>query len=273
MSKNKIIFSALLLFLSQTLHAVNDELLFATAPTHSAEETTKLYTPIINFLSAKTGKKFKLDIPTNFIQYSKNIQDNKYDMAFDGPHLVAWRMESHQHMPIVRLPDQIKIVIAAREDSPLSSMEDLQYGVRVCAFVPPNLLTMSMLSYFSSPAKQPEIIRVQGFKNLMTCLKTKKGDAAVLRDKLWDKANKDGLTKGLKLIAKPSRGYPGRTFSVGPKIDPALRDKITNLLLSDEGRKAMGPLLERFKKKNAIKADPAEYEGLAELIRSVWGFQ
>lgn len=273
MSRNRIIATVIALLLPFSISAADDELLFATAPTHSAEETTKLYTPIVNFLSAKTGKKIRLEIPSNFIQYSKRIQDNKYDIVFDGPHLVAWRMERYQHTPIIRFPGQIRIVIAAREKSPLSNIDDLQYGTKVCAFVPPNLLTMSMLSYFPSPAKQPELVRVQGFKNLMKCLKSGKGDAAVLRDKLWNKAKKAGTTKGLKLIARPSRGYPGRTFTVGPKIGPALRAQITDLLLSDEGRKVMQPLLNRFKKKNVIKANPAEYEGLAEIIRTVWGFQ
>ena len=272
MTRNLIPCVFISLFLSPALYAANDELIFATAPTHSIEETTKLYTPIVKFLSAKTGKKFKLDVPTNFIQYSKQIQMNKYDMVFDGPHLVAWRMERQQHIPIVRFPGQIKIVIAAKEDSVLSSMDDLQYGIRICSFTPPNLLTMSMLSYFPSPAKQPSLIRVQGFKNLMSCLKMGKGNAAVLRDKLWEKAQKTGAAKGLKIIAAPTRSYPGRTFTVGPKIDAELRSKITNLLLSEEGLKVMEPLLKRFKKKKTIKANPKDYKGLSSLISTVWGF-
>lgn len=273
MTRNIITCVFISLFLSQALYAANNEFIFATAPTHSAEETQKLYGPIMKFLSEKTGKKFTLEIASSFIQYSSRMQAGKFDMVFDGPHLVGWRMERQQHIPIVRFPGQIKIVIATKEDSVLSSMDDLQYGIRICSFTPPNLLTMSMLSYFPSPAKQPSLIRVQGFKNLMSCLKTGKGNAAVLRDKLWEKAQKSGAAKGLKIIAAPTRSYPGRTFTVGPKIDAELRSKITNLLLSEEGLKVMEPLLKRFKKKKTIKANPEEYKGLSSLISSVWGFQ
>lgn len=273
MSRNLILFSFFSLLFSQTLYAANDEFIFATAPTQSAEETTKLYTPIIKFLSAKTGKKFTLDIPSNFIQYSSSMQKNKYDMVFDGPHLSGWRIERLQHTPILRFPGQIKIVIAAREKSILTNMDDLQYGIRVCSFTPPNMLTMTMLSYFPNPSKQPNLIRVQGFKKLMSCLKKGKGDAAVLRDKLWGKAQKSGAAKGLKLIAKPPQGYPERTFTVGPKINKELRAKITKLLLSKEGQKVTAPLLKRFKKKNLIIANPGEYYGLYNLINTVWGFQ
>ena len=273
MSRKKIILSILVSCLTYSVYAANDEIIFATAPTHSVEETTKLYTPIVKFLTAKTGKKFKIDIPSNFIQYSKRMREGNYDMVFDGPHLVAWRMKRQGHIPIARLPGKIKIVIATRENTKLTKIEDLQYGVKICAFVPPNLLTMSMLSYFPSPAKQPELIRTQGFKNLLSCLKSGKGDAAVFRDKLWDKVQKTPAAKGLKIIARPERGYPGRTFTTGPKIDLALRVKITDLLLSDEGRKVMTPLLNRFKKKNVIRANPEEYTGLSDLINTLWGFQ
>lgn len=273
MFPNKVIISLISLFLSHALYAATDEFIFVTAPTHSSQETTKLYTPIVDFLSKKTGKKFKLHIPHNFIQYSKQMQDGKYDMVFDGPHLSAWRVERLQHTPIIRFPGQIKIVIATQEKSKITKMKDLEYGAKVCAFVPPNMLTMAMLSHFPSPARQPSLVRVQGFKKMMQCIKKGKGDAAVLRDKLWGKAKKSGASKGLHIIAKPPQGYPERTFTVGPKINTELRTKITQLLLSKEGRKVSAPLLKRFKKKNFIIANQGEYIGLSNLINTVWGFQ
>lgn len=273
MSRNIIIITVLAFFLPYSVNAANDEILFATAPTHSAEITQKIYTPMLDFLSQKTGKKFTLDIASSFIQYSTRMQAGKYDMVFDGPHLSGWRMDRQQHIPIVKFPGKIKIVIAAKADSVLSSMDDIQYGIRVCSFTPPNMLTMAMLSYFPNPSKQPDLIRVQGFKNLMKCINTGKGDAAVLRDKLWAKAQKSGAAKGLKIIATPATGYPERTLTVGPKIDAQLRKQITELLLSEDGQKVVAPILARFKKKQFVKADPNEYIGLSSLINTVWGFQ
>lgn len=273
MSRYKIILTILAVFLSFSAKAANNEIVFATAPTHSAEITRKIYTPMLDFLSQKTGKKFTLQVPSSFIQYSTRMQAGKYDMVFDGPHLSGWRMDRQQHTPIVKFPGKIKIVIAAKAESPLSSIDDIQYGIRVCSFTPPNMLTMAMLSYFPNPSKQPDLIRVQGFKNLMKCIHTGKGDAAVLRDKLWFKAQKSGAAKGLKIIAQPNRGYPERTFTVGPKVDAQLRNQITELLLSKEGQKVSAPILQIFKKKQFVKANPSEYIGLANLINTVWGFQ
>ena len=273
MSINRLTITLLAFFLPYSIYAANEALIFATAPTHSAKETTTLYTPIVKFLSAKTGKNFTLEIPASFVEYSNRMQSGKYDMLFDGPHLSGWRMTRQQHHAIVSLPGKIKIVVATKADSRLSSMDDIQYGVRVCSFTPPNMLTMAMLSYFPNPSKQPDLISVQGFKNLINCLKSGKGDAAVLRDTLWENIKKSGDAKDLKIIAMPEHSYPERTFTTGPKINASLREQITQLLLSEEGQKAASLLLKKFKKKQLVKASPEEYVGQANLIKTVWGFE
>lgn len=276
MKNIKIIFTFIsLLFavsFSHLLYAASDELIFATAPTHSPGETKKIYTPIVDYLSKKTGKKIKLSIPKSFTQYSMQMQRGDYDIIFDGPHLADWRIKHQQHRPLVRLPGRIQVVVAVKNDSKLTKLSDLQYGIKACAFFPPNLLTMTFLSHYSNPARQPAIIRVQGFKNLIKCVKKGKGDVAVLRKKLWGKAKKTGANKGLKIMATFPETFPERTFTVGPKISPDLAATITKLLLNNEGQKAAGALLKRFKKKNLIKAKPREYAGLSNLISTVWGF-
>ena len=264
---------ALSLLLSSVVQAAEDDpIIFTTAPTHSKEETIKLYTPLVQYLSKVTGKKFVLMTANNFVEYSVRMRMGKYDMIFDGPHLTGWRMVNLDYTPIVRFPGTIRIVVAADKDSKLSSMQDLEGGyARVCAFASPNMLTMAFLSYFPNPVRQPNLVRTQGFKQLLNCLNSNQGEAAVLRDKLWGKL-KDEEKANLKLIAEPKRGYPERTFSVGPKISAELRKQITDALLSEEGTQVSQPVLARFKKKNFIPAKVEEYEGLDQLLRPVWGF-
>jgi len=264
---------AVLLLLSSVVQAAQEEtIVFSTAPTHTRDETIRLYTPLMSYLSQVTGKKFVIDPAANFIEYSVRMRLDKYDMMFDGPHLAGWRMVNMDHTPIVRLPGTIKIVVAADKKSSLSSMHDLEGGyARVCAFASPNMLTMAFLSYFPNPVRQPHLVRTQGFKELVECLKSNHGEAAVLRDKLWGKLS-DEEKATMKLIAQPERGYPERTFTVSPKISEPLRKQITEALLSEEGTKISQALLESFKKKNFIPAKAEEYAGLDLLLRPVWGF-
>ncbi|MCW8917211.1 MAG: phosphate/phosphite/phosphonate ABC transporter substrate-binding protein [Gammaproteobacteria bacterium] len=263
---------ALLFLFSAISHAADNEIVFSTAPTHSKEDTIKLYTPLMAHLSQVTGKTFVIDPAANFIEYSVRLRLNKYDMLFDGPHLSGWRIVNREHLPITRLPGTIRIVVVAHKDSPLTSLQDLEGGyARVCAFASPNMLTMAFLSYFPNPVRQPNLIRTQGFKELVSCLKSGHGEAAVLRDTQWTKMS-DEDKADLKLIASPERGYPERTFTVGPTIDATLRKQIADALLSEEGQKVSQPILERFNKKNFIPAKATDYAGLDLLLSPVWGF-
>ncbi|HEY9147927.1 MAG TPA: PhnD/SsuA/transferrin family substrate-binding protein [Gammaproteobacteria bacterium] len=246
-----------------------ESIVFATAPTHSEEETIRIYTPLMRHLSRATGKPFVLKTARNFVEYSLQMRQDNYDMVFDGPHLSGWRMDNLGHTPIVRLPGTIRIVVVTRDEVEITSLEELQLGrEKVCAFNSPNMLTMAFLSHFPNPVRQPTMLRVQGFDSLMTCLRSKQGDVAVLRDKLWNKLDKEGL----KLVAAPQRGYPERTFTVGSRVSPELRQKIQQALLSEEGVKASQAILERFKKDKLIGASASEYEGLGALLSPVWGF-
>lgn len=264
---------ALLLLFASPLYAADDEtIVFSTAPTHTKEETVRLYTPLMRYLSSVTGKQFVIDPAANFIEYSVRMRLKKYDMLFDGPHLTGWRMVNQGHIPIIRLPGTIKIIVVANKDANVNSMEDLEAGyARVCAFASPNMLTMAFLSYFPNPVRQPNLIRTQGFKELSDCMHSGHGEAAVLRDKQWEKMSEEEKAN-LKVVATPERGYPDRTFTVSPQISEALRKQISDALLSEEGQKVSQGILDRFNKKNFISAKVEEYDSLDLLLSPVWGF-
>ncbi len=246
-----------------------ERIVFSTAPTQSTEDTIALYQPLMAFLSRKTGLKFEIRPAHDFVQYAVKMRNGEYDMLFDGPHFVGWRMERQQHHPLARLPGDIRIVVATTERSKLADLDELGNGhTRVCAFASPNMLTMAFLSHFPHPARQPVMVREQGFAGLEECLRSGRGDVAVLRDKLWEKMDQTGL----RLLSTPRRSYPERTFSINRKIDPAIRQQIAEALTSEEGAAMAQPILQRFKQAKFIKAEASEYKGLGQLLRPIWGF-
>lgn len=264
---------AFLLLFAATVQAADENVIvFSASPTHTRSETIRLYTPLMNFLSKATGKKFEIDPAANFIEYSVRMRLGKYDMLFDGSHLAGWRMANMDHTPIVRLPGDIRIVVVADRDSSLDSMGDLEGGfARVCAYSSPDMLTMAFLSYFPNPIRQPQLVRTRGQDELFDCLKRHHGEAAVLRDTTWDSMSEEA--KGsMKLLARPDRAYPERTFTLSNKIDSALRKQIAEALLSEQGQKVSEELLNRFNKKALIAANPEDYKGLDRLLSPVWGF-
>ena len=243
-------------------------LIFATAPTHSTQKTLEIYQPIVDYLSEVTGQEIVINTASTFIDYNNNLQKNTYDIIFDGPHFVGWRMEKFNHTPVARLPGYIKIVIVVKKNSNITSLKQL-HGQRVCSFPSPNMLTMAFFEYFDNPIRQPVPVPARGFKGLEKCLERDDVVAAVLRDKMWAKMkNKEQF----RILLAPDKSYPERTFSVSDRIDDDTRKKITYALLSRQGQESLQKVLKTFKRDRLVPARPGEYKDLGLLLTPVWGF-
>ena len=249
--------------------AAAESLKFITAPTHSKQQTLAIYKPIVDYLSDKTGKEIELTFPINFLDYVNKMRAGVYDITFDGPHFTSWRIKHLGDTPVVRFPSQIKIAVITTSDYPQFENIDDLVGRRVCAFASPNLLTMAYLNHYPNPIRLPVIIPAKGFKGLLQCLKTGKGKAAVLRDKIWHKIDKTGL----KLISIPEASYPDRTFTVSNRIDTATKNIIQQALLAPEATPHIHKLLKTFKKPEFIEASEKEYEGIDQLLNQIWAFK
>jgi ABC-type phosphate/phosphonate transport system substrate-binding protein len=248
--------------------ADNNVINFITAPTHKKAITQKIYTPLTEYLSQKTGKTIQLTYPINYLDYTLKMRKGQYDITFDGPHFTSWRMKELGDIPVARLPGKIQIVVAvAAKEEKVTSLDQLA-GLKVCAFPSPNLLTMAFLNHFENPIRQPLLVPTKGFSGIIECLKTEKGKAMVLRRKIWEKMDKTGF----KLIAEPAESFPDRTFSVASRIDIQTQQAIREALLSPDAAPYLKNLLETFKKSNLVATDVNEYNGLHKLLNPLWGF-
>lgn len=253
--------------------AVGDVITFATAPTQSVDKTKELYGPLAEYLSKETGKNVKLVIPKTFLEYTNKMRKGEYDIIFDGPHFVSWRMKHIRHAPIARLPGKLIFVAVVKDDGKIKKVGDL-VAKNVCAVNAPNLATLSVLDALPNPVRQPLIVSQRSFKEALSCLKQGKGVAAFLPIKFWKKFTKKGKTDGLKVLySTGKRPLPPRTFSITKAIDLATRNKIAAALINSEGQPGAKPLLDRFKSKHFVATNAREYNGLSELLISVWGFQ
>ncbi|MFO8024476.1 phosphate/phosphite/phosphonate ABC transporter substrate-binding protein [Thiohalophilus sp.] len=264
-----VMLAIVILLAFQPAHAAEKPLIFSTAPTHSVEVTRQIYTPIVRYLSGKTGKKIILEPAKNFIEYSNKFKKDYYDFVFDGPHFVGWRMTKYRHTPLVSLSGKINIVVVSNKDITVKDYHDL-IGHRVCTFASPNMLTMAFLEYYPNPARQPILITVKGFKALQQCLSHPGNYGAVLRDKMWNKI-KD--KKNIRIVLAPQRDYPERTISASSRVDTETRQKVIEALLHEDAKPHIHNLLETFKTNGIVAADPEEYEGLGLMLRHVWGFE
>lgn len=255
--------------ISTSAFASKDTIVFSAAPTENPGDVKTYYQPLLDLIGKVTGKKVVMAPAANYVEFINKMRRGEYDMVFDGPHFVSWRMARLGHVPLARLPGEIRIVVAVRDQDGVRTLSELDVGGRVCAFPSPNMLTMVFLSYFPNPVRQPEIVPVANLGDLTNCLRQKRGDAAVLREEPWNKLDKTGL----RALEVPDHSFPERAISISSEFEPQVRAKIAEALVSDEGTKAAEPLLKTFKHERFVAAEPKEYEGMAELLAPLWGFQ
>lgn len=273
MNKKSVLFSLVLLLqthFSMVLAVASETLLFSAPPRGAAAQEREVYEPIARYLSQVTGKDIVYKHPGNWLNYQNQMQQGKYDLVFDGPHFIGWRMAKVGHHPLARLPGELSFVVVTRNND--TSFGDLA-GRRVCGLAPPNLATLTLYNQFPNPLRQPQIKEVKGFALAFEGVKNQKCDAAVMRDKMYTKLANSSDFKG-KVIWS-SQGISNQGFSAGPRFNEQEKKLITDALMSVKAQQPLEKFFNRFSKKNRkmLRASAGEYIGLGSLLRDVWGFE
>ncbi|HEX9628236.1 MAG TPA: PhnD/SsuA/transferrin family substrate-binding protein [Acidiferrobacterales bacterium] len=245
------------------------ELIFTAPPRESAGQGADDYQPIAELLSKATGQRVTYRHSDNWLTYQSGMQKDAYDLVFDGPHFIGWRMAVHSHMPLVKLPGNLAFVVVVRAgETRFQSVENLA-GHTLCAHAPPNLATLTTLAQFPNPSRQPLVIEVKGFKPAYESLLAGKCVATVLPVAIHGQLDKD---KTMTRVLSKSKPVPNQALTVSKRVPTEMRAKIVNALLSPEGTAASAGLLARFNKDKFEPANPSDYEGLGVLLKDVWGF-
>ena len=248
--------------------AVSKDLIFPTPPTQSVEMTRKNYQPLVDYISQAINKKIVLMPAKNFQEYTKNLRIGTYDMIFDGPHFINWRIRKQNHVVVAKQPGELHFAIVAMKNSSIRKLEDL-WALPVCTPSVPHLGTLTMLEIYSNPIREPVIIPVQSFKHALKCLREGRGLAALVRDKYWyKKADRSGL----RVIHMTKKKMPARGLTVSPRVNKKAQRQITRALTSKEGRKFAEKAFSTIGGGKFVTANTAEFSNHGEIIKQVWGF-
>jgi len=231
----------------------------------------KLYGPLADHLSDLLGEKVIFQYPQNWLQYQRDLRKGVYDIVFDGPHFVSWRLAHLEHEVLVKLPGELEfVVVVKKDDDNLKKTDDL-IGKRICAIPPPNLATLTVIDLYHNPVRQPVIWGVKGgysqvLKHFMkgTCV------AAVFRTTYYDKQLTDQQRGQLRILHK-SKGLPNQAITVSKKIGLEDKKKIIRSLTLGKGKKATESIAKRFggEKSSFITASQSEYKSQTELLEGV----
>jgi len=269
--KKRYIITSILCFVFWYPQIALSDYIFTAPPRESLEKGNRVYKPISEYLTKVTGERFIYEHPDNWEEYSSKMHAEHYDLLFDGPHFVDWRIKNLGHEALIKLPQLFRFRIIARKDNPsISSLKDIP-GKTACAPGTPNFGMLSMFSHFTDPNKQPRHIKVKGWGNVYQAVLSNKCDVGVLPKTSLAKFEKD--VNNVKVL-HTHLPYPGQGFTAGRRMSPKLIDTVLKALLSDDGQVALMNLRKRYAAgEELIKANSEEYDGVRFVLKRASNFK
>jgi len=260
-----LITAFLLILLCPSVHA---ELLLTSPPRENAATGQKQYAPLAAMLTELLGEKVTYQQPKGWLFYQRDLRADTYDIIFDGPHFISWRIHQFEHVPVAKLPGKLGfIMVASKASREVNRLDDL-VNVPVCGIAPPNLSTLTVLAQYSNPVRQPRLITPKGgMAGVYKAFKNGKCKAAILRDKFFEKKVPEQERENLKVVYK-SVPAANQGITVSSRVSTEQRKLIAAALT--EVNAATEPTLKRFAPK-AEKMIPATADDYAEYYRLLTG--
>jgi len=263
-------FVLIFLLLSQIQFASAD-LILTAPPRENKEAGQKLYGPLAARLTELIGETVTYERPVNWLAYQRDMRNDKYDIIFDGPHFISWRIRNKNHKAVVKLPGTLEFVIVARkDDDKVAGLDDL-IGRKICGIAPPNLGTLTVYAAYEHPARQPVIVPVRGgFKKVYKSFEAGKCKGAVFRTTFYAKKLTDEQRAITKVLYK-SPALPNQGISMSSRVKPSVRKLIIDTLSKGDRIPATKNILARFggKAKAFEPASDQDFAGHHKLIEGV----
>lgn len=258
------------LFATCLVSSAYADLVLSAPPRETPEAGQKLYGPLAEYLSKVTGEKIEYRHPDNWGIYQALMTKGTYDLVFDGPHFVSWRIRNLEHVPLVALSGKLRFVIVARkEDARIQSLADLA-GKNVCGHAPPNLATLTLFDRFKNPSRQPRLLESKGFDDGYQKLLAAKCVATVLPYEVHQKLDSGGARTKLLYTGEP---YANQALTAGPRVSALARKQIMQALLSVEGQSQARQIVVGFGGSEFLATTLEDYAGYVSLLKNVWGFE
>lgn len=248
------------------------ELVFTAPPRETAQAGQKLYGPLAEYFGQLLGERVVYHHPSSWLSYQRGMRNDEYDIVFDGPHFVSWRMAHLGNKVVVKLPGTLGFyIIVGADDNEIQDVHDL-IGKKVCGIPPPNLSTLAMLDQFRNPARQPNLKGVSGgMGKVFKAFEQGQCRAAVLRSVYFDKKLSDAQRKTARILFKIPP-LPNQAISVSKRVGAEAQKKIIDSLTGEPPPKAAEGIIRRFAGKNAksfVHASQEEYLGHNMLLEGV----
>ncbi|MFK5892800.1 MAG: phosphate/phosphite/phosphonate ABC transporter substrate-binding protein [Pseudomonadota bacterium] len=244
--------------------SINTTLTFGVVPQQSASKLARLWTPILQQISAQTGVNIKFRTAKNIPTFEKRVLAGEYDFAYMNPyHFTVYSKEPGYKAFAKALDKKIKGIIVIKKDSKLSLMKQLS-GQQL-AFPAPAAFAATVLprAYFAKQGISISEKYVSSHDSVYRGVAKglfPAGGGVVRTFKNMQVEIRDQLK-----ILWISKGYTPHAFAVHPRVNSRLIKKVQAAFIalnqSEQGKK----LLYSIKLKGITKAKDVDWDDVRGL--------
>jgi len=261
----------LFLISNQTIASDAGEYTVAVVPQFRAEEIHRAWTPVLQRIKAETGIELRLSVFASIPNFEASVLAGGSDFAYMNPYHQVMARRAQGYIPLVRDATPLSGILMVREDSPISSVKELDG--REVAFPAPNAFGASL--WIRALLAEHENIRivpayVQTHSNAYRHVASGRaaaagGIAATLAEEPAE----------LRAVLRPLLETPGvapHPLSAHPRVPEKVRKAVSQSLLN-LARTAEGKaLLKEIPMPDPVRADyakdyqPLEKYGLEKYV-------
>lgn len=263
----KIIFS-LLILLFLPLTKAETILSFAIVPQQSASKLAKLWGPIMEEISAKSGIKIKFTTAKNIPIFEKRLAAGEYDLAYMNPYHYVVFHKTMGYQALAKARDKrIKGIMVVAKDSPIQSLADLDN--MTLAFPAPAAFAATILTQADLNKNDAKFIPKYVSSHDSVYRTVAKGIYPSGGGVLRTFNNVDPSIKAQLRVLFTTKGYTPHAIAIHPRIGTEQAKKIQQALISMEQSESGRALLNSIKIKGFESANNADWDDIRDLNLSV----
>ncbi len=236
------------------------EYTLTSSPRGTEQEDRKVFEPIADYLSAKTGEKFRYIYPRDWLTFRKTLAKNPYDVYFSDSHFASFLAVYRDQIYIARLKEWLSFAVVVRSGDKIGTIAQLA-GRQNCLALEPNLGTLLFMSSFANPARQPAVMVSPSSESSFGGVVGKRCSGAVIPYAAFDKMNKNNEAFALHMYDL----VPSQAFTASKKLPPAVLEKVRTALL-DATQPQIKGLLQTYASTGFAEVDPKDYETINTIL-------
>ena len=250
--------------LTATMSVQAENLTFGIVPQQSATKLAALWTPILSYLSNKSGVELSFatapDIPT----FEKRVFDGEYDIAYMNPYHFTFFNEHRGYRSMVRRDDKgIQGIVVVRKDSPIQSLNELQ-GERI-AFPSPAAFAATLLPQGELAKKgisiEPVYVGSHDSVYLSVAGEFFNAGGAIGRTLATTKPE---IRDQLRVLWK-TEFYTPHAVAAHPRVSDEVRSKITDAFLTMNSDPKGQALLQTLSMESITAAQDSDWDDVRSL--------